>query len=123
MSKYETAYNAYQTTLDIANSDYRDTGNLETFQEASRDAKDLWQALVTGLSRDTQREDELSALLANGGRVYGDTRDGQIVRLHSIAGLYRVSDTTGAPREPLAVLLVGALRESFTTISDLISRA
>ena len=123
MTKYETAYNAYETALDAANNTYRDTGNLETFQAATSAAKDLWQATVKELARDTQREDELSALLANGGRVYGDTRDGQIVRLHSIAGLYRVSDTTGAPREPLAVLLVGALRESFTTISDLISRA
>jgi len=123
MTKYDTAYNAYQTTLDIANSDYRDTGDLAAFQEDTSAAKDFWQSTVKGLSRDTQREDELTALLANGGRVYGDTLDRQTVRLHSIADLYRVSDTTGAPREPLAVLLVGDLRESFTTVSDLITRA
>jgi len=123
MTKYDTAYTAYQTVLDGANRAWRAGGDLKTFQAATSAAKDLWQATVKELARDTQREHELTALLSTGNRVYGDTRDGQTWRLHSIAGLYRVSDTTGAPREPLSVLLVGDLRESLTKRSDLTSRA
>ena len=105
----------YAADMAAANHYYRETADLAGYQTRALVARDTWQADIRAHYSNTELETELRAALATGGRVYANLATGETVPLPSVTALYHVTDTVGAPAEPLAARIVGALTISHRT--------
>lgn len=116
MSTYaDTRRETYAADMAAANDYYRETSDLPGYQTRALAARDSWQADIRAHYQDTELETELRAALATGGRVYATINTGETVSLPSVTALYHVTDTVGAPAEPLAARIVGTLTVSHRT--------
>lgn len=123
MTIAELARAIYRADIDAANAYYRETGNLEGYQTRARAARESWEHEVREAYRDEAAEAAYLEARAEGGRVYADLATGERVRVPSLAALYAVSDTEGAPAAPLIARMTGDFIASHTTAADLIRRA
>ena len=105
----DTRRETYAADMAAANDYYRETVDLAGYQTRALTARDTWQADIRAHYRNTELETELRAALATGGRVYATIATGETVSLPSVTALYHVTDIAGAPAEPLAALIMGAL--------------
>ena len=111
----------YELEEEAAQQLYRDTRDLGKFQEAAKAARESWEADIRDSYRDLELEAQVRELLARHGRVYATLEDGQVVRLHNIGNLYRVSSTVGGE---VPIIARGPKPYgSDTTIADYISKA
>lgn len=113
----------YTADIDAANAYYRESADLTGYQAKAREARESWCADIRAYYQDFASEVELREALAMPGRVYADLAAGERVRVHTVGNLYEVTDTTGAPAEPLIARMVGGFTVLDTSITDLISRA
>jgi hypothetical protein len=113
----------YRVDAEAAQQYFRDTQDLVGFQERNRAARDTWHQEVREHYRDPSVEAALNEALMQDDRVYVELVSGERVRVQNVGNLYDVSDTTGAPAEPLIARMRGDFIGSNTTIADLISRA
>lgn len=111
----DTRRETYAADMATANDYYRETADLTGYQTRALAARDTWQADIRAHYHNTELETELRAALATGGRVYATLATGETVSLPSVTALYHVTDIAGAPAEPLAALIVGALTISHRT--------
>ena len=110
-----TRREAYAADMTAANDYYRETADLPGYHTRALAARDTWQADIRAHYQNLKLEAELRAALATGGRVYATINTGETVSLPSVTALYHVTDTVGAPAEPLAARIVGALTISHRT--------
>lgn len=118
-----TRRDQYRADVQAANDHYRNTGDLKGFQSLNSEARDTWHADIRAHYNNDALNAELREALTQGGRVYVTLDTSEIVRVHNVGNLYEVSDTTGAPAEPLIARMVGGFDVKHTTVADLISRA
>lgn len=111
----DTRRETYAADMTAATDYYRETADLAGYQTRALVARDTWQADIRTHYQNPKLEAELRAALATGGRVYATINTGEMVSLPSVTALYHVTDVTGAPAEPLAALIVGALTVSHRT--------
>lgn len=123
MSYATTRREQYRADVQAANEHFRNTGDLKGFQSLNSEARDTWHADIRAHFNNEELNAELREALAQGGRVYATLDTGEVVRVHNVGNLYGVSDTTGAPAEPLIARMVGGFDVKHTTVADLISRA
>lgn len=108
----DTRRETYAADMTAANEYYRETADLAGYQTRALAARDTWQADIRAHYQNPELETELRAALATGGRVYATINTGETVSLPSVTALYYVTNIAGAPAEPLAALIVGALTVS-----------
>ena len=111
----DTRREIYAADMTAANDYYRETGDLAGYQTRALAARDECRADIRVHYCNTELETELRAALATGGRVYANLATGETVSLPSVIALYHVTDTAGAPAEPLAARIIGALTISHRT--------
>lgn len=113
----------YRADVQAANDHYRNTGDLKGFQTLNREARDTWHADIRAHYNDVTRNAELRKALAQNGHVCATLDTGEIVGIHNVGNLYEVTDSEGAPAEPLIARIVGGFDVKHTTLADLITRA
>ena len=113
----------YAADMDTANAYYRESGDLAGYQSRAAAARETWHADIRAHYADAARDAELAAAIATGGRVSAELHDGQRVSVPTLAALYHVTDTTGAPAAPIIARMVGPFIVSHATIADIIRPA
>lgn len=113
----------YEHDMGMANTVFRNTGNLAEYQKLAKYAKDMWLSDIRKHYNNDTINAELLNALSSGGRIYATLETGETVRVHGIDNLYHVTDITGAPAEPLISRMTGGFTVKHTTLNDLVSRA
>lgn len=114
--------NLYREAVNNANAYYRETQDLQGFQSRNRAARDEWETNIRDYYRNPELEQQIRDALNNGFRVYAELGNNVRMSVYSVPSLYAVSDTTGAPAQPLIARMQG-LTVSDKTLMDFIRPA